>query len=478
MVLTYTMPRFLSVRLMGGLGNRLFQLAGLHTIAGQTGRIAILTDISLPSPHSNGTYFDTLFKRWKAAYDRVPAPDVHEPDHLYRDWKPLLATLETACMVGYFQDYRYVTPEFIKTLVFPTECLSRHPDISTMIFLHIRGGDYIGHAIHDVPLDSYYERALAMFPGATFAVFTNDVEYAKTKPWLATVPHVFIDEPDVESLVLMRACAGGICANSTFSWWGAYLNPHRKLILPDTWSVNSAFRSEGLYFPEATVVSVTPPTDAYCIHLAHRTDRKAHMEALARKYPCLRIHTVDALTHSDGGIGGNLSHKKAIREAKARGDPFVLVLEDDCEMLVSNAELADRLATIKEFIRDHPEVEIVNGCGNLTTFSLSSRTQYKDMWFLTSMPVYTAHWIVYCAASYDKLLASTTDVPADVVTNECAMVFTYPYLATQIPSYSDIQKADVSYENIERSRTFVRSALAPPPVQQHSHIGWPFQVNR
>lgn len=454
------MPSFLGVHLMGGLGNRLFQLAGLHTIARQTRRIAILNDISAPSPHSGQTYFQSIFKRWKAAYDPVPTRSLHEPDHLYRDWNPLLATPDNVCLIGYFQDYRYATPEFIKTLTFPTECLSRYPDISTMVFLHIRGGDYIGNAVHDVPLDSYYERAVAMFPGATFAVFTNDMEYAKAKPWLAKVPHTFIDEPDVESLVLMRACAGGICANSSFSWWGAYLNPNRKLILPDKWAVYPAFRTEGLYFPEAIVVPVTPPTDAYCIHLARRTDRKEHMDRLALKYPCLRIHYIDAISHANGAIGGNLSHKKAIREAKERGDPFVLVLEDDCEILVSNDELARSLDTIKDYIRLHPEVQIVNGCGNLTTFNISSRETHRDMVFLTSKDVFTAHFIVYCASSYDRLLESTTSVPADVVTNDCAMVFTYPYLATQLPSYSDIQKTDVSYENIQRSQRFVSAELS------------------
>lgn len=198
-------------------------------------------------------------------------------------------------------------------------------------------------------------------------------------------------------------------------------------------------------------------TDAYCIHLSHRTDRRLHMDRLALAYPCLRIHFVDAISHSNGAIGGNLSHKKAIREAKNRGDPFVLVLEDDCEMLISNDELAKTIATIKDYIQLHPDVEIINGCGNLTSFEISSITTHQDIFLLTSNPIYTAHFIIYCACSYDKLLASTSDVPADVVTNDCKMVFTYPYIATQLASYSDIQKTDVSYDNIEKSRKFVKS---------------------
>jgi len=48
---------------------------------------------------------------------------------------------------------------------------------------------------------------------------------------------------------------------------------------------------------------------------------------------------------------------------------------------------------------------------------------------------------------------------ADVITNECKMVFTYPYLATQLPSYSDIEKKDVVYENIRASASFVQTFL-------------------
>jgi hypothetical protein len=323
--------------------------------------------------------------------------------------------------------------------------------------------------LHYVDLDYYYSQAIQQFPGAHFAVFTNDIAYAKSKRWLQDVPHTFIEENEIDSLLLMSKCAGGICANSSFSWWGAYLTPNRKITLPEEWILTPAFRTEGLYFPDAIVCPTKPPFDAYCIHLPHRTDRQTHMEKLAAKYPCLRIHFVEALSHSNGAVGGNLSHKKAIREAKERGDPFVLVLEDDCQFLVSNKDLRLYLETIQEYIKLYPDVEIVNGCGNLTTFSISSSEPFKQMHFLRSNPVYTAHCIVYCAPSYDKLLASSTEVAADVVTNGCHMVFTYPYLATQIPSYSDIQLADVSYQNIEASRAFIQNILEGSRTSQVVH---------
>lgn len=205
--------------------------------------------------------------------------------------------------------------------------------------------------------------------------------------------------------------------------------------------------------------STDNPMNAYCIHLPHRTDRKLHMDEMGIKYPSIRLHYVDGVYNSDGVTGCNLSHKRVISDAKTRGDPYVLVLEDDCDILVSDTVLAKYLDTIDDFLRIHPDVEIVNGCGNLIDFTISSKIRLNDMHFLTSNPVYTAHFIIYCARSYDKILNSPTNVAIDVITNQCNMVFTYPYLATQLQSYSDIMKIDVSYSNIIKSRDFVRNEI-------------------
>lgn len=200
--------------------------------------------------------------------------------------------------------------------------------------------------------------------------------------------------------------------------------------------------------------------DVYCIHLVDRTDRKVHMDKITSQYPNLRVHYIDAIRHANGGIGCTLSHKKAVREAKSRGDPYVLVIEDDCDFLVTNDRLVSYLHTILEYIQSHPEVEIVNGCGNLINFTISSNNALNDMHFLQSSPVYTTHCIVYCANVYDKLLESRENVPPDVLTNDFHMVFTYPYLATQLPSYSDIQNTVVSYSNIRKSEEFVKSIIS------------------
>lgn len=468
----YTLQPSLSICSMGGLGNQLFQLAALHSGARKFNRIPILVDVSNPSPHTHEDYFATIFQTWKARYQPVASiPTFQETSRTYYNWASQIEGYNPVRLLGYFQDYRYIEPDFVSTLTLPKEVLSRYPEISSWVFLHLRGGDYIGNTFLDINLDAYYESAVAMFPGAHFALFTNDRAFALSRPWIAGLSHTFIDESECETLVLMSRCRGGICGNSTFSWWGGYLNPARPIVIPSKWFLDPSVPTDGYRVPGWTVCPVRQRIPAYCIHLAHRTDRKAHMNALAAAYPCMDIRYVDAISHSNGAIGGNLSHKKVIAEAKLRGDPYVLVLEDDCTMLVSSEELEGYIEDILMYIRGHPEIQIVNGCGNLTDHRVTSTTSFRSLHFLTAPTVYTAHWILYCASSYDTLLASSTEVAADVVTNECTMVFTYPYLATQIPSYSDIQRTDVSYENIEASRAFVKNLLEPPRPKQNVHQG-------
>ena len=151
-------------------------------------------------------------------------------------------------MRGYFQDWRYIDSDFVPRLRFTADVLTRYP-VTTSVFLHIRGGDYVGNPYHDIGLDDYYTRAIAHFPDANFLVVTNDVDYAKSRPYLASIPFVLVMESEVDTLYLMSQCAGGICANSSFSWWGAYLNPHRKIVMPDRWYRDAHHAIEGYYFP-------------------------------------------------------------------------------------------------------------------------------------------------------------------------------------------------------------------------------------
>jgi hypothetical protein len=55
----------------------------------------------------------------------------------------------------------------------------------------------------------------------------------------------------------MKECkAGAICANSSYSWWGAYLNTERCITMPSKWFNNNVFYTKGYYFPGVHIISV------------------------------------------------------------------------------------------------------------------------------------------------------------------------------------------------------------------------------
>ncbi len=113
--------------------------------------------------------------------------------------------------------------------------------------VHIRRGDYLDprySALYTgICDDSYYERAIgrmrALVPGAKFFFFSNDTEWVKGHydgPDFVTVEGNGEDSGYTD-MYLMSRCRHSIIANSSFSWWGAWLNanPQKRVIAPKGW---------------------------------------------------------------------------------------------------------------------------------------------------------------------------------------------------------------------------------------------------
>jgi len=243
-----------TIDFMGGLGNQLFQLAFLEYISKNTGSTPCIERIDYRLKHSPILYFDCIFSNWKYLFGEMTllTQEFHEDNAIPED---LILTQDTR-FIGYFQNYKYITSEFISKLTFDTSILLKYPDIQNKVFIHIRGGDYLepGYSwLHNTTTDKYYQTAITLFPNTEFIVFTNDIEYVKSKPFLNDYP--IIIENEIDTLLLMSKCSGCICANSTFSWWGAYLNQNRQIVLPSKW-VNTDMDASGYYFDGCTIVEV------------------------------------------------------------------------------------------------------------------------------------------------------------------------------------------------------------------------------
>lgn len=119
------------------------------------------------------------------------------------------------------------------------------------VAIHVRGGDYLNSSnietLGNICGEKYYRDAIEKLDldvsDATFYVFTNDVEYAKkVLPQGLNCSFITNSESDgLMDIYLMSLCKKIIIANSTFSWWGAYLckDKEKQVIAPKEWKKGS-----------------------------------------------------------------------------------------------------------------------------------------------------------------------------------------------------------------------------------------------
>ena len=115
------------------------------------------------------------------------------------------------------------------------------------VSLHVRRGDYMEPKFYKrygtVCSQAYFQRAvemmLAQVPQAHFYIFSDDVEWVKQNLRLprATVVSCNRGADSWQDMMLMSLCRHNIICNSTFSWWGAWLNanPEKRVIAPSRW---------------------------------------------------------------------------------------------------------------------------------------------------------------------------------------------------------------------------------------------------
>lgn len=127
---------------------------------------------------------------------------------------------------------------------------------SSSISIHIRRGDYVHNkktnSIHGICSLDYYQKTIKYIDekikNPVFFIFSDDIEWSKNN--LKTkFPTIFVEgNKDNEDLILMSMCKHNIIANSSFSWWGAWLNnnSNKIVIAPQKWFNDSNKNTENL----------------------------------------------------------------------------------------------------------------------------------------------------------------------------------------------------------------------------------------
>jgi hypothetical protein len=243
--------------LRGGLANMMFQVAAVNSIAMDKGVDCSFHNLDNQlvfinkHKHLNVRLGDAREYRklrfFKDALTNEVPPNIKSYTYPYH-FQDIEIEGDDAILDGFFQSEKYFksNEKEIKELFRPTdEIVSilnekyNHILNDKTTSIHVRRGDYLRHPNHH-PVQSmeYYKKGIELTKETTnkYIVFSDDIPWCK-KMFVGD-EYVFIDnEEDYIELYLMSMCDNNIIANSSFSWWGAWLNnnPSKIVVGPSMW---------------------------------------------------------------------------------------------------------------------------------------------------------------------------------------------------------------------------------------------------
>lgn len=238
---------------LGRLGNQMFQYASLRGIARNRGY-----DFCVPNHNhiiKDPYGFDMkieLFYPFEMIHvqqknikllDRGYAP-VAEERHFHFDEVLFNMCPDEISLAGFFQSEKYfkhIEKEIKEDFAFKEEilnpCKEMVESVGDTISLHIRRTDYLTNPNHTSLDLNYYTKALELLdPAIPVVIFSDDIEWCKEQKMFNSDRFMISESGDhYVDLCLMTLCKYHVIANSSFSWWGAWLSNSRKVIAPIKW---------------------------------------------------------------------------------------------------------------------------------------------------------------------------------------------------------------------------------------------------
>lgn len=263
----------IGVRLMGGLGNQMFQYALGRKISLQKNTTLSLDLNSYNNQHESDTprHYELDCYKLNSKLIKKPISDAKPRFSLFSKAtyfsntytekqfpfnKEVFEQQSNTLYVGYWQTEKYfsdIRDQLINDFS-PKNKLS-DDDLKILesikakesVSLHVRRGDYVtnqnANKFHGLKGLDYYKKAIDIVKNKshdfTLFIFSDDIEWCKTN--LSTIHKdiVFVDgnRAGYIDMYLMKHCNHNIIANSSFSWWAAWLNenPTKQIVAPNNW---------------------------------------------------------------------------------------------------------------------------------------------------------------------------------------------------------------------------------------------------
>ncbi len=278
-------------RLHGRLGNQMFQYAAARALAARFGvpvaldprdalrrhegvltrvfDLPVTTPEALP-PNRHDAPLRYLIWRYGGMQPRFRRESGLAYNADIEDWS------DDSYLHGYWQSERYfadVSQQLRRDFKFPSQsspnaALAGRISRGLSVSLHVRRGDYLTVGAHGVCGQSYYRAALArvvetLSDDPTVYVFSDDPDWARENlelPCERFVVDINGPDADYEDMHLMSLCRHNIIANSSFSWWAAWLNayPDKIVVGPARWFSDPKLQNPDI-LPEHWLSVAEPP---------------------------------------------------------------------------------------------------------------------------------------------------------------------------------------------------------------------------
>ena len=238
---------------LGQLGNQMFQVASLRGIAANN-------EYNYCFPIHQNVFTDSLGNKLRIDIQNAftlqgvdplniqfidqsrPVVDqgtFHFNEELFNDCPDWVS------LQGYFQSEKYflnIESTIRDMFTFRPEILNPCKEmigtVENPVSLHIRRGDYLtNHKNHNNLSLDYYAKGLDHFEGRNVIIFSDDPDWCKQQELFKDDNRFLVSEGNnhYTDMCLMSLCKSHIIANSSFSWWGAWLSNSRDVVAPSTW---------------------------------------------------------------------------------------------------------------------------------------------------------------------------------------------------------------------------------------------------
>jgi len=354
----------ISVDIMGGLGNQLFQIMTAFAYSKKYRNPLIIERKShSPSCTYRNVYWNNFLDGLQKylTNDKIGFPVYNEKSFEYNEL-PKISSTDDIKLCGYFQSYKYFDEykrEFLAEIDWCAkrdEVKSKITDVNPgdMVSLHFRIGDFKNLENHPIMPMEYYINAIKYIEARESNVKIlyfceeDDISFVLNNyinPLRTIFENITFTQTknkleDWEQMIAMSLCKHHIIANSTFSWLSAYLaddNDKKLICYPDIWFNSALINNTGDLFPGHWIMRETFQNkylleNVYYINLEERVDRKVFVETELKKMKW-KYERFNAIKHERGALGCSLSHLAIIEMAKEKNLDYVVILEDDIQFL-------------------------------------------------------------------------------------------------------------------------------------------------